>query len=339
MKKKAGTVLKAVIIVVVVIAATYLIWNYPLRSLIYPDFFSNAKSLDRIPDLKDGFVPQGVTYFEQEGCRLICGYMPDDRASRIYKLYDDGTVKRIDLKREDGSVYTGHAGGITAAGDYVYVSNQSKLFVIDAGKLKDALSGESLAFEGFAEVPCNSSFCSSDGEYVYVGEYHAKGYDTDETHVFKVKGGNQAALVFRYRLGNGKYGLEDLSVPDAAYSIRDNVQGFAFIGNGRCVASCSSGLSDSGLYVYNAPKEAASYLALSGEGKAVKAAKEGEAGAFPLYYLDTDSLEKCIKAPHMSEDLEYRNSALLINFEAGAKKFGLGLLPISITRLVSLNIQ
>lgn len=339
MKKKNGKKIgKLVLSFIIIILAVALIWNFTLRGLIYRDFFNASSARERIPGLISGFVPQGVTYLDRDSCTLICGYMPGESPSRIYKVYSDGRTVAIELQREDGSAYTGHAGGITASGDYVYVSNQSKLFVLDAEKLKNAQGG-SIAFEGYIPVPCNASFCSSDGNHVYVGEYHAKGYNTDDSHVFDVSGGKQSALLFSYRLEEGgTFGLADTSVPEAAYSICDNVQGFAMLSEEKGVVSCSSGFTDSRLSFYNLPGDAASYLTLTGEGKQVKAAGSVDAGAFPLYYLDADSLDHTVKAPHMSEDLEYRDGSLLINFEAGARKFGLGLLPISITRIMAMQL-
>ena len=46
--------------------------------------------------------------------------------------------------------------------------------------------------------------------------------------------------------------------------------------------------------------------------------------------LDSLRLEKVVRAPHMNEDIEYRDGSLLIAFETGAKKHGGGLLPFSV---------
>ena len=52
-------------------------------------------------------------------------------------------------------------------------------------------------------------------------------------------------------------------------------------------------------------------------------------GKLPTYILDSKRLAGSVKTPHMSEDIEYRNGEIFIGFEAGAKKYGAGLLPFS----------
>ncbi|MBP5552094.1 MAG: hypothetical protein J6X41_01795, partial [Spirochaetales bacterium] len=72
--------------------------------ILYPDFSRQAEKGVLIPDLSKGFTPQGVSYLDGEECTLICGYYPGSEASRIYMVYDDGRVKEIPLKRENGEI-------------------------------------------------------------------------------------------------------------------------------------------------------------------------------------------------------------------------------------------
>ena len=50
----------------------------------------------------------------------------------------------------------------------------------------------------------------------------------------------------------------------------------------------------------------------------------------PLYYLDSNTLTDTVTLPHMSEDLDYHDGKVCIAFEAGARKYGSGLLPFSL---------
>ena len=282
--------------------------------------------MQTIPGLAEGFVPQGVTRVGEEGSLLICGYMAGDAASRVYVCGQDGSVRKILLQYADGKTYSGHAGGLTAAGDFVYISNASQLFVLDTKALLGAPDGSSVAFLGSFEVPCRSSFCSSVEENVYVGEYHAPGYETKESHQVKTADGESyQAIVFAYKLNAAEeWGVE--KEPSAAFAVCDAVQGFAVTPAGQAVLSCSSGFKDSLLRIYdlNTKKEADASFS------------EGER-SMPLYILDSARLVKTIKMPHMSEDLDYRGGGLLMGFEAGAKKFGLGLLPLSIRKIVKIK--
>ncbi len=329
----------AVVGVVIFLFLAYNVWIFALGKTIYPDFYSIARFSHALPDTKQDFIPQGVTYFEKEDCDLVCGYMDTGDPSRIYKMHKDGTYDTIGLKRENGEDYTGHAGGITAYGNYVYISNQAKLFVLDAAKVAAAKDGDVLQFEGYVEVPCNASFCSSSSDFffseqgvLYVGEYHEKGYETDASHELKTPDGSTYyALVFGYELSaDGMYGLKD-DVPDVAFSVCDRVQGFCIGNYGVTFLSCSKGLQDSYLKIYKT-------------GGAADGSFRYNDVSVPMYYLDSSRHVKDIKMPHMSEDLEFKqqDGTILMSFEAAAKKFGNGWLPLSINRIVVIdpaNIQ
>ena len=198
MKRVFSRILRVLGIVLAAAVVVIGVWHL-LGPVIYPDFYKNMEKVQTIPDLAEGFVPQGVTRIGDDGPLLICGYMSGKSASRVYVCGQDGIIRKILLTYADGKTYTGHAGGLTAAGDYVYISNASKLFVLDTKALLAAPDGSSLAFLGSFEVPCRSSFCSSDGENIYVGEYHAPGYDTRESHRVKTADGESyQAIVFAY---------------------------------------------------------------------------------------------------------------------------------------------
>ena len=311
-------ILSVLVIFILVILVVYGLAMLLGKQVLYPGFSRHARKGVLIPDLKEGFTPQGVSYIEDEGCTLICGYYPGSEASRIYMVYENGDVKEILLKRENGDVYTGHAGGITAAGDYVYISNASKLFVLNTSDLLNTRSGEYVSFIGYIPVPCRASFCGSDGEYVYVGDYHADGYETDESHRISTADGEYQAMVFAYRLDKGmKYGLE--TAPSHAYAVRDLVQGFT-VYDGNAVMSCSSSFSPSNLY---------SYSIGSPDGTFTQDGKE-----IPLYILDSRKQSGRLRMPHMSEDVEIKDGKVLVGFESSAKKMLSGFIPCSLRNVM-----
>ena len=97
--------------------------------LVFRDFFGNARKEYRIPGLGDGLVPQGYAYVADREVYLQCGYMADGvSASRIYvtdaKNTDD--TRFVELYTLDGTPYTGHTGGITAAGGFVWLANDGE---------------------------------------------------------------------------------------------------------------------------------------------------------------------------------------------------------------------
>ena len=307
---------KGFLIVLVILAGVILL--YALFCLIaprfvYPGFYRYAEKVSVIPDLWAGFIPQGVTT-ASDGTTLICGYMPGDEASRICRL--GKTPVRILLERENGEVYDGHAGGMTASGRFVYISNASKIFVLNEEDVLKAKDGDVVRFVGHFEVPCRASFCSSSEGMLYVGDFYADGYETEESHVMMTADGEHRAMVFGYPLSEEEpFGVS--AVPQIAYSVCEKVQGFAVTPGGSAVLSCSYGLADAELKLYR-----------SGGGPDGVFSRDG--ADLPLYILDSARALETVRIPHMSEDIEYRSGGLLVAFEAGAKKYGGGILPFSI---------
>ena len=187
--------------------------------------------------------------------------------------------------------------------------------------LLSSSSGDTVSFVSSFPVPCRASFCSSDGEYLYVGEYHAPGYSTEESHTISSSDGIHKAMVFAYRLSDsGKAERE----PSLAFSVRDKVQGFALF-DSKVALSCSSGLNPSLIAIYDASVFDGVY---SIEGRDI-----------PLMVLDSTRLVASFSAPHMSEDLEYRDDRLLVAFEAGSKPYGLGLIPSSLHSVMAMDLS
>ena len=292
--------------------------------VFYPDYSKSRETLFYLPWLDEGYVPQGSTYLADEDIYISCGYMEDGSSSRLY-MKDSQSGKKIILQRADGSEYAGHAGGITAVGDYVCVSNAEKIFVLKKSDLLSAADGDTVGFIGDVPVPCRSSFCSCDGEYLYVGEYHADGYETDSSHILKTPDGTKyQALVFAYPVNpDCEYGFE--TSPAKAFSICDEVQGFAVTPDSRAVLSCSASLNNSKLKVYDVSGEADGVFNLDGTD-------------IPLYYLDSRRFSKQMTLPRMSEDTECVDGKILLSFEAGAKKFHPDLLPFAEKRMVLVTI-
>ena len=317
---KIRSVGKIIGIGVLALLFLYILLLFILGPILHPEFYRVSERIEGIPGLTGDFVPQGVTMTD-DGTLLICGYSSTDNPSRIYRI-KDGKKSVMYLENEDGTPYKGHAGGITAIRDYVYISNANKIFILTSSSVLSATDGDALSFLDHFSVPCRSSFCSSDGSYLYVGEYHAKGYETDDSHIIETRDGKTyEAITFAYKLNqNGKADTE----PSFAYSTPDIVQGFATLGD-KVALSLSSGLKSSTILFYDGKGADSSFLY---EGKEI-----------PLTILDSNRLISELDAPHMSEDMEYRDGVLFIAFEAGAKKYGMGLVPSSIKSVMGIEIK
>ena len=145
-----------------IIAAVILIICVLFKVFLYFGYDRAVTKVCPTPGLDSEFVPQGSGKLTDENTYLFCGYMDNGEPSRIF-LVKDGNVKTVKLQNENGSDYDGHAGGITCAGEFVYISNAAQIFVINKSELLNAEDGGSVKFSGSVEVPCRSSFCSCDG--------------------------------------------------------------------------------------------------------------------------------------------------------------------------------
>ncbi len=321
-KRRAKRRALTALIIISAILLLYVGFLFISNPLLYGDFMKKTEKLGRIPDLFGGFIPQGMTAVEGTDVYLICGYTSGDANSRIYRYDADGNIVKILLEYEDGKTYSGHAGGFTAAGEYIYISNASKIFVLRSDDVMNAKSGDTVRFVGRFEVPCRASFCSSDGATLYVGDFHADGYETEADHKIETASGTYEAMVFGYTLSDsGELGVLDTKTPSVAFSVCDKVQGFAVIGGETAALSCSWGLSPSELRTYD----------LSGGADATFAVGEQDV---PLYILDKHREKAVVGMPRMSEDIEYRNGALYIAFESAVLKYGAGALPCSVFNVI-----
>jgi hypothetical protein len=190
-----------------------------------------------------------------------------------------------------------------------------------------AKDGDKVKFIGSVPVPVNSSFCSCDGKTLYVGEYHADGYDTDDSHILETPDGSKyEALVFGYAINPDlEFGI-DMSAPVSAWSVCDKVQGFAVTPEGRAVCSVSGGTLTSKLRIYDMSGSSEGEFELDGQ-------------KIPLYYLDSKRASGEMTIPRMSEDLECVDGKILVAFEAGAKKFVSGILPFAEKRAVLISVK
>ena len=206
---------------------------------IYSEYYSMEETLCTNPGLDDGFVWQGICVSEENGVILVSGYMADKSHSRIYVTDYESNSYLVELTRNGGEKYTGHAGGIALTGDTVYISNGSKLYVFSLTDVLNAKNGEKVDIGEGVKVSSAASFVYADEEYVYVGEFNNPAEEQKE-HIY---GENHSIIE--------KYSHDDLENPVKIYSIGDYAQGVCFTPDGKVILSTSYGLTSTVYYVYN----------------------------------------------------------------------------------------
>ncbi len=267
MKKKIA-IIAGIVFVVLLVLAMLAVLGFKLYDHIkYNDFYDVAEREYYIPGLMEGYVPQGFDYMEEEKVFLSCGYMSNDKASRVYVISEDGDeFYYTELMAKNGREYTGHTGGVAYYGEYLYITGSDGVDVfylsdiLDKSIPKAAHIGTILTCDvecedcdagncdehvGFGKgIGINPAYCFIyDGE-LFVGSFHKDGdYNTPEKHHITTGAGDEnKAMMVSFALGTGKfskYGIygefsdktvDILPTPVAAYSMPSFVQGV-------CVAS------------------------------------------------------------------------------------------------------
>ena len=262
---------------------------------IYSEYYSMEETLCTNPGLDDGFVCQGICVSEENGVILVSGYMADKSHSRIYVTDFESNSYFVELTRNGGEKYTGHAGGIALTGDTVYISNGSKLYVFSLTDVLNAKNGEKVDIGEGVKVSSAASFVYADEEYVYVGEFNNPAEEQKE-HIY---GENHSIIE--------KYSHDDLENPVKIYSIGDYAQGVCFTPDGKVILSTSYGLTSTVYYVYNEADATDTGEMLDGA---------------PVYMLGECVRE--IKGPAMGEDLDYYNGKVITLTESASNKYIFG---------------
>jgi hypothetical protein len=286
------------------------------EKLHYFRFYQNAEREFHMPGVSDNLVQQGVEYVEEENVFLICGYMSDGTASRVYVISETGEVQSITkLQNEDGSDYTGHTGGIEYYGNCVYITEGSGEKGYDGGldvfPLDKILSGEESVHKiGRVKTYNNPAYCHIYKGYIFVGEFYRKSkYETLDSHRMKTPAGDDnTALITVFKLDDSPFHIS--GAPVAGISTTDEAQGMCMIGDQQIVLSTSWGLAASHLCFYDMEKVTA-----FDEPRTI------DGNTFPVYHLDSASLVKNVKAPPMAEEIIYKDEKLFIICESASNKY------------------
>ncbi len=296
-------ILKIVLIIVLVLLVLWGVANLA-KFVIYPDYMQQRQNVCSIPDLNNGFIPQGITYDAESNSYIMSGYMGDGVA--LY-VVTDSDYKEVKLLTADGKPFEGHGGGVTAVGEYVYVADGGCL---TAFNIADIRANETATAVKEIKVDNSASYVSSDENYVYVGEFYRAGnYETEESHYFTTPEGEEnKAIVSAYKVEAD--GEINAATPEFSVSLPSLVQGFA-MKDGVAILSRSWGLSSSKIEFYGE---------LENSGKTISASGK----EVPLYYVGSKNLIKSVDAPFFSEDITVVGDRVVINFESATNKYIIG---------------
>ncbi len=309
------------IILLTAIALVLLAWGglHVAKYFLYVDYYADATAVSPLPDINEGFVPQGLGYDTASKTYFHSGY--NGEAVVIHMVDEKDTVKTLYPIYENATEPAkGHGGGIAVAGDYVYLADNADegdgkfgaLNIFKLSDLQNAKDGETVKAVGTQVVDSSASFCFVGGDHIYVGEfYRAESYETKAEHHFITPAGDQnKAILTAYALAED--GSLATDTPEFAVSITDQVQGFGITENGKIFLSRSWGMNNSTLTVYSGWTDNGDTITLS----------ENE---IPLYYLDSATEIEEIDMPAFSEGIALIDGdTIAISFESACNKYIIG---------------
>jgi hypothetical protein len=303
-------------LIILVIAVIFVISAFSLgERIMFWDFYSNADIYQKTPGLFTGYTHQGYTLIDGENIRLACGYMSNDKASRIYIMpegSDDYTF--VELKNADGSDYTGHIGGMDVYGDYVYVTATTGCDLFLYGDVTDG-DGFATKIGEFTTIN-DPAYCEIYDNILYVGTfYHAGDHETPASQRITTPAGDKnTAIISAYTLDTTT-GLPASETPACIYSTTSFVQGLAFTDDNKMILATSYGLSKSHLLVYDLDNTFIDTAGFDVGGKNI-----------PIVYLDSDCLIDDIIAPPMAKEIIYKDGTVYIMNESASNKYIFGML-------------
>lgn len=279
-----------------------------------------------IPGLKQDLVPQGLGYYKDKNWILAVNYMDDGRPGTLSVLDEasGGLLKSVILMNEDGSPYTGHAGGVAVSPGYVWIASEEYLHQI---KLEDLIAAEDngeIQFIDSVPVPVHAAFNYYADGVLWVGEFYEKAsYPTDPSHHMTNRTGETYyAWMAGYTLDQttGSISSEDWNpgsmtpaTPDMVLSIPGKVQGAVVREDGVILSTSWGRGNDSLLYWYNNQLQEIAHSAAAINGREV-----------PVWFLDAQAERQHnsrLSIVPMSEGIVDVGGELYVQLESGATKY------------------
>ena len=324
MKNKAVKITVITLSIVVSVIIVLLVGIKVGERIMFGDFYKNANKEFKMPGIKDGLVQQGMEFVEEKNVFIVCGYMSNDTASRVYVVSKDGKVlSKTQLKNEDGSDYLGHTGGIEYYGNNLYITEGTKEKGYDGGldvfPLDEVLEGKSEVKKvGRVKTYNNPAYCHIYDGYMFVGEFYREtDYETLDSHRITTPAGDKnTALITIFKLDDSALGIS--SKPCSGISTTGGIQGMYVIkdAKGRAkeiVLSTSWGLSKSKLYFYD-------MLYIESDSRPVLI----DGNEISLYHLDSKCLKNTLELPPMAEEIIYLDNKIYVLNESASKKYKFG---------------
>ena len=302
------------------------------------EFYKYAEPSAILPGLTDAIVPQGFAYREDTKEYYITNYVyggssTDNSVITVIDALTNKQVGEYYLYNSDGSVFTGHAGGLGISENNLYVANGKKVAKISLDTIDSMGSSGDLKFEEEFTLSIGSSgiggFCNYQDGVLWIGNFwESNDYATNAY-------GDYKALALGYVLDetNGNVfkasskveGESYQYLPDYICEIPEKTQGIAVTSDGTMIISQSYGRkANSAILIGTYPQ---------GENTITLAGKE--------FKLSSFTQTRKLGASPQSEGIDFANGKLVTLFESGAKVYreGGGVEPTDRLWILDINKQ
>lgn len=318
-KSMLPRILLSILIIICVLVAVIIVGARIYFRSPAEDYYAHSKKAFKIPEINNGFIPQGLAYNEADGYFLTTGYMKDGSASPIYIIDGDGNlISKATICDESGNAFPCHAGGISIYKDYVYVAGcqDCALYVYS---YEDIKNGGNINLLGTFSTKINDNDylnidCTTicDGKIILGEFFREENYQTLPSHKITTAGGDyNQAIALVYELGDyaDTYGISP--TPIAAYSIGDKVQGMA-IHNGMFYTSSSYATASSSIDAFALDSANVSSISILDQED------------IPLVELDSSCKAASFVLPPMSEEIEFVDDRFYTMCESASDKYIFG---------------
>lgn len=317
--KKFAKILATILVIICVLALIVVIGARIYFRSPAKEYYSHSMAEFKIPDIDNGFIPQGLDYNEEDNTFLVTGYAKDGSASPIYVLSKDGElISKATILDENGEDFPCHSGGISIYNDYVYVAGcqDCALYVYSYADIKNGGKVSMLGSfttkindDDYLNIDCTTIY---DGKIILGEFFREENYQTLPSHKLTTAAGDyNQALAVVYELGDYEDTFGISSNPLCVYSIPDQAQGLAYH-DGNLYISSSYGVANSSIRAYD-----------------IESAHEGSISILgyedlPLYELDSAVLKADYVLPPMSEEIEFVDNRFYTMCESASNKYIFG---------------
>lgn len=277
--------------------------KYSLNLENYSLFKEKTKTYTIIPGIKQGQIPQGITYSNKYDVMITSGYHKGTAPSVLNIIdYKTGEYQKSIQLLYKGESSKAHVGGITTDNETVWIVSDNFLYKVSLNDLVNKENMSEIEMELEKELNQRADFCTYHNGILWIGEFFQNSkYKTEESHHLKLNDEevNKAFLV-GYKNMKAKYIL----------SIPEKIQGVAFTDNEIILSQSYGGRTSSHLLFYQNP--------MANEKDTVFEFKDKK---IPVWYLGKKQLNKDILMPPMSEEIVNVENNLYILFESASNLY------------------